>query len=105
MSTGTDVRQFIESENAQHQVVVWSKSYCPYCISVKDLLQKSVVPKPTDIQIHELDRMPNGAAIQNELYNMTKQRTVPNVFIKNQHVGGNDDCQHLYRTGELKELL
>ena len=101
MSTSTSVRQFIENETAQHQVVVWSKSYCPHCSSVKNLLQNSV----TDVQIFELDRMPNGTAIQDELYNMTKQRTVPNVFIKNQYVGGNDDCQQLHRTGKLEELL
>jgi glutaredoxin 3 len=105
MSTSTSVRQFIENETSQHQVVVWSKSYCPYCSSVKNLLQNSVTPKPTDVQIYELDRMPNGAAIQDELYKMTKQRTVPNVFINNRHVGGNDDCQQLHRTGQLKELL
>jgi glutaredoxin 3 len=105
MNTPVSVRQFIEQENAQHQVVVWSKSYCPYCTSAKNLLQNTVSPPPTDIKIYELDRMSNGAAIQDELYNMTRQQTVPNVFIKNQHVGGNDDCQHLYRTGQLKELL
>ena len=105
MSASTNVRQFIENETAQHQVVIWSKSYCPYCTSVKDLFQNSVTPQPTDVQIYELDRMSNGAAIQNELYNMTKQRTVPNVFINRQHVGGNDDCQHLHRTGQLKERL
>ena len=105
MSAATSVLQFIADENSQHQVVIWSKSYCPYCTSAKNLFKNSVTPKPTDVQIYELDRMPNGAAIQNELYNITKQRTVPNVFIKNQHVGGNDDCQQLHRTGKLTELL
>ena len=100
-NTDMSVRQFIESENAKHQVVIWSKSYCPYCTSAKNLLQNSA----TNVQIYELDRMSNGNDIQNELYQMTRQRTVPNVFIKNQHVGGNDDCQHLHRTGQLKEML
>ena len=30
---------------------------------------------------------------------------MPNVFIKGQHLGGNDDTQRAARSGKLQELL
>lgn len=31
--------------------------------------------------------------MQDALYDLTGQRTVPNIFIKQQHIGGNSDLQ------------
>jgi glutaredoxin 3 len=102
-ASSTDLQQFIEHAIAQHPVVVFSKAYCPYCTSAKKLLQ-STTP-PNDIIIYELDQMPNGSKIQQALYGRTGQSTVPNIFVHRQHVGGNDDVQRLYRSGELNKLL
>jgi glutaredoxin 3 len=41
-------------------------------------------------KIHELDVLPDGAAMQAALLELTGQRTVPNVFINGKHLGGND---------------
>ncbi len=60
---------------------------------------------PLQIKIIELDRVKNGSKIQDELYRLTGQSTVPNVFVNNQHVGGNDDTQAAYRSGQLVRLL
>jgi len=61
--------------------------------------------KDVDTAVHELDNMPNGAAIQENLLQMTGQRTVPNVWVKGQHLGGNDDTQAAKRSGKLQEML
>jgi glutaredoxin 3 len=34
-------------------------------------------------------KLENGAAIQNYLFEKTGQKTVPNIFIGSQHIGGN----------------
>jgi len=96
-----DIRSFIESENRSHAVVVWSKSYCPYCTQTKRLFQQQDV----DVVVHELDQHPHGTRIQEELHRLTGQRTVPSVFVRNQHVGGNDDTHRAHRSGELARLL
>ena len=36
---------------------------------------------------------------------MTGQRTVPSVWIKGQHVGGNSDVQALAESGKLQKML
>ncbi len=56
-------------------------------------------------KIIELDTMSNGSDIQAALAEFTGQRTVPNVFIKGKHVGGNDKTQAAHKSGELQKLL
>ena len=58
-----------------------------------------------DAKVIELDGMENGAEIQGALLDISGQRTVPNVFIKGEHLGGNDDTQAAARSGKLEELL
>jgi len=49
--------------------------------------------------------MSDGPAIQDTLKSMTGQGTVPNVWINGTHVGGNDDMQAAFRSGELKKVF
>ena len=58
-----------------------------------------------DAKIIELDEIDNGAEIQGALLDLSGQRTVPNVFIKGAHLGGNDDTQNAGSSGKLKEML
>ena len=36
---------------------------------------------------------------------MTGRRTVPNVFVKGQSIGGGDDTERLYNSGELQKMV
>lgn len=57
-------------------------------------------------QVHELDKMgDDGPALQHALLQMTGQKSVPNVFVKGEHIGGNDDTQAAAKEGKLKEML
>jgi glutaredoxin 3 len=58
-----------------------------------------------DAKVYELDNMDNGADIQSALLDISGQRTVPNVFVKGKHLGGNDDTQAAARSGKLEEML
>ncbi|KAH7847663.1 hypothetical protein Vadar_028747 [Vaccinium darrowii] len=86
---------------ASNPVVVFSKSYCPYCVSVKKLL--------TDIgatyKVIELDSEADGTEIQAALKEWTGQRTVPNVFIGGNHIGGCDATTAMHKGGKLMPLL
>ena len=53
----------------------------------------------------ELDQREDGAAVQSALAELTGQRTVPNVFIKGKHLGGNDDTQRANSDGSLLQML
>ena len=53
----------------------------------------------------ELDERDDGQDIQDALAEMTGQRTVPSVFVKGTHVGGNDDTQRGLRDGSVQRML
>ena len=99
------ILDFIQHEIKHHDVVIFSKSYCPYCRAAKSLFRDTIGISNDKLKIHELDELPNGAAIQATLKEWTGQATVPNIFIRGHHVGGNDAVQQAHREGTLDTLL
>eukprot|EP00527_Entomoneis_sp_CCMP2396_P009172 CAMPEP_0198137948 /NCGR_PEP_ID=MMETSP1443-20131203/1371_1 /TAXON_ID=186043 /ORGANISM="Entomoneis sp., Strain CCMP2396" /LENGTH=118 /DNA_ID=CAMNT_0043799535 /DNA_START=159 /DNA_END=515 /DNA_ORIENTATION=- len=100
-SSATSPLDFAKSEIESNKVVVFSKSYCPFCTSTKNLLEDMEV----DFKLYELDQMDNGGDIQAALQEMSGQRTVPNTFINGAHVGGNSELQAVAKNGKLQEML
>jgi len=49
--------------------------------------------------------MDNGKEIQDYLFEITNQKTVPNTFISGQHIGGNDRLQEKHKNGELMPII
>ncbi|KAJ5084500.1 hypothetical protein NUU61_009079 [Penicillium alfredii] len=96
MAAAKTKAQTLINENG---VVVFSKSYCPYCNATKQLLNE-LGAKYTAL---ELDQVDDGSAIQSALQEISSQRTVPNVFISQKHIGGNSDLQAKKR--DLPALL
>jgi len=93
----TKVKRIIE----ENPVAVFSKSYCPYCKAAKETLSKA----GATYYALELDQIDDGSELQNALQELTDQRTVPNIFIGQNHIGGNSDLQSKSKEGELKQLL
>lgn len=93
--------KMIQDHNTANQVVIYSKTYCPYCRATKSLLKKNQI----EAKVIELDQEPQGAAIQQALLAMTGQRTVPHVFVNHKHVGGNDSVQEAFRDGTFHCML
>ncbi|XP_029358359.1 thioredoxin reductase 3 isoform X2 [Echeneis naucrates] len=91
------IQQLIDS----NQVMVFSKSYCPYCVKVKDLFTELKV----ECNVLELDLLEDGTNYQEMLLEMTGQKTVPNVFINKTHLGGCDKTMQAHKDGSLQQLL
>mmetsp|Transcript_10129 Transcript_10129/g.12073 ORF Transcript_10129/g.12073 Transcript_10129/m.12073 type:complete len:85 (-) Transcript_10129:19-273(-) len=81
--------------------MIYSKSYCPFCVKVKDLFQNQLGITPTVI---ELDEQPNEE-MESTLKGMTNQRTVPQVFVNGEFIGGCDDTLKAAGNGKLQEFL
>ncbi|KAI5949592.1 hypothetical protein KGF54_005469 [Candida jiufengensis] len=96
-----ELKKSIQSTIESNKIVVYSKSYCPYCTSTKQILSQNGV-NPTII---ELNQITDGSSIQQGLYEITGQRTVPNIFINGEHIGGNSDLVDLNSKGLLKSKL
>merc|ERR1719263_764609 len=92
----------VEDTVASSDVVVFSKSWCPFCSQTKALFESM---DGVDATVVELDLEADGAETQAALAELTGQRTVPNVFIRGTHLGGNDDTQRAFASGALAAML
>ena len=81
------------------KVLMYSTAVCPYCIRAEQLLKNKGV---TDIEKIRVDLEP---ARREEMMERTGRRTVPQIYIGTQHVGGFDDLAALDRAGQLEPLL
>jgi glutaredoxin 3 len=80
-------------------VQIYTTRFCPYCVAAKTLLKRKGVA---------YDEIDVGSAIERreEMVQRANGRmTVPQIFIGDVHVGGNDDLQALERAGKLDALL
>lgn len=80
------------------KVIVYSKENCPYCRMAKDLLSAR------KISFEEI-RVDLDHSKLEEMLALSKRRTVPQIFINDQSIGGYDDLAALANSGKLDELL
>eukprot|EP00262_Sarcandra_glabra_P016759 TRINITY_DN5563_c0_g1_i1.p1 TRINITY_DN5563_c0_g1~~TRINITY_DN5563_c0_g1_i1.p1 ORF type:complete len:130 (-),score=22.18 TRINITY_DN5563_c0_g1_i1:281-670(-) len=92
---------FVKKTVSSHNIVIFSKSYCPYCRRAKSVF-KELKKAP---HVIELDQREDGGAIQDALSVIVGKRTVPQVFINGKHIGGSDDTVEAYESGSLAKLL
>lgn len=79
-------------------VIVYTTTVCPYCVRAKQLLdRKGVAYREINVS--------NDTETRLALVARTGQRTVPQIFINDQPVGGCDDLYALERAGKLDPLL
>ena len=80
-------------------VRVFKTTRCPYCTMAIRFLQEV---KKVSVQIEDLT---GDMEARRALMEETGQRTVPQIFIGDTHVGGYDELRALDRRGELDPLL
>ncbi|KAK3102799.1 hypothetical protein FSP39_014001 [Pinctada imbricata] len=96
-----NLKDVINNYIQKNKVMVFSKTTCPFCTKVKDLLKSMNV----QYEVLELDKADNGSELQNTLQQLSGQRTVPNVYINSKHLGGCDDTMKAHKEGRLSEML
>lgn len=80
-------------------VEIYTTKLCPYCVRAKNLLNA----KDVDFVEHDL----TGKDEEREalLKRSNGMRTVPQIFINGQHIGGYDNLAELEDKGELDKML
>ena len=80
-------------------VEIYTWSTCPFCIRAKALLKQ----KNVQYQEYVIDGDESARSVMSQRAN--GRRSVPQIFIENQHIGGCDDLYALDRSGKLDALL
>lgn len=81
------------------KVEIYTWSTCPFCIRAKDLLRR----KQVDFVEYSIDG--DEAARAKMAQRANGRRSVPQIFINDQHIGGCDDIFALETKGQLEPLL
>ncbi len=82
----------------QSKVVIYSKANCPYCDWAKQLLDnKKIRYEEVRVDLDESQRV--------LMEQKSGRRTVPQIFINDQPIGGFDDLSTLDKAGKLDTLL
>lgn len=80
------------------KIEIYSKEWCPYCTKAKALLRSK------KLEYEEID-VTSDAEAERDMIEKSQRRTVPQIFIDNQSVGGYDDLAQLNASGALDQLL
>ena len=81
------------------EIKIYRTTYCPYCDMAKNLFRKM------DVEFEEID-VTSDPAMRKKLVEMTGGlRTVPQIFIDGEPIGGYTDALALYQKGELQQKV
>ena len=101
----SDESEMLTDAIRAHRVVIVSKSYCPYCRAVKKLMAEQYPEVHPHVIEIDLDTRVDMTKFQNAMAETYGQRTVPQVFIGAERVGGSDDTFKAHVDGTLSRLL
>lgn len=93
-AAGSDVEPTTEAK----KVVVYGTQTCPYCTAARMLLTKKGVDFE-DILVSGNDEL------RQEMQRLSGGRTVPQIFINDEPIGGFDDMYSLDQEGQLDAML
>lgn len=79
-------------------VTIYTTPYCPYCHAAKELLADK------GVDFTEID-VAGDTSERARLVDVTGQRTVPQIFIGEESIGGYDELASLEGRGQLDPLL
>jgi alkyl hydroperoxide reductase subunit F len=77
---------------------IYSKDWCPYCAKAKALLRSEGIGYEELDVTHDKER-------EQEMVDRSGRRTVPQLFLDGQPLGGYDDLAKLHGQGLLKSML
>lgn len=79
-------------------LTLYTKDYCPYCVMAKNLLTS------IGAVFEEIDITASPETIM-ELVKKSGMRTVPQIFVWDECLGGYDSIAKLHQEGKLLEKL
>jgi glutaredoxin 3 len=83
---------------SQPAVVMYITNWCPYCERARSLLAAK------NVSFEEID-IESAAEKRAEMHTRSGQRSVPQIFIGDYHVGGSSELLALEAAGKLDALL
>uniref|UniRef100_A0A8R1TU12 Glutaredoxin domain-containing protein n=1 Tax=Onchocerca volvulus TaxID=6282 RepID=A0A8R1TU12_ONCVO len=94
---------YMEKIIQSHKVVIFSKTYCPYSVRMKNLIENYNI---TDQIVMELNLQSDMHKMQDYLKRRSGGiRTVPQLYVNGKFIGGFDTVKRKEMSGELAKIF
>ena len=81
------------------KIIMYTSSYCPFCNNAEQLLTNK------GFDIDEKIYVDQDPEILSSMMKITGKRTVPQIFIGENYIGGFDELRKIDLSGELDRIL
>jgi len=87
------------TEEDQPDIVLYTKSWCGFCLRAKSLLERR------GLEYREID-VTFDRELEDEMIRLAGGRsTVPQIFVRGTHIGGSEELARLAAAGGLDDML
>ena len=81
------------------KIIMYTSSYCPFCNNAEQLLSNK------GFVIDEKIYVDQDPEVLSSMMKITGKRTVPQIFIDENYIGGFDELRKIDLSGELDRML
>jgi cysteine synthase len=101
-----DAARFVTKVVNEEPVVMFALEWCEFCWTVRKLFARAgVAYRSVDLDSVEYQKGDLGGRIRAVLANRTGAKTIPQIFIGGEHIGGCTDVLDAWRDGSLRRRL
>ena len=99
-------KEYLQEKINKNKVVIFSQTTCGYCVLAKELFDNMGI-EYTTVELNDSSNCPESdcMSLRRALMSKTGMRTVPQIFINGQKIGGYTDVAELAEKGLLKSML
>jgi cysteine synthase A len=92
--------------DSEQPLVLFALEWCEFCWSLRKLFAKYAIPyRSVDLDSTAYQRDDRGGQIRAVLRARTGSKTIPQVFVGGQYIGGCTDTLEMFKDGRLQRLL
>lgn len=104
MSEANFVAEVLADKN--QPVVLFALEWCEFCWSVRKFFKRLDIPyRSVDLDSVEYQQDSRGRNVRDVLEARTGMKTIPQIFVGGEHVGGCTDVFDTWKTGDFQRLL
>ncbi len=106
VALGPTAASFVSNVVEKEPVVMFALEWCEFCWSVRKLFTKlGIAYRSVDVDSVEFQKEDLGGKIRAVLADRTGAKTLPQVFVGGEHIGGATDVFDTWRNGAFQQRL
>ena len=81
------------------EILIYSSQFCPYCVNAEKLLLNKGIKNIKKIMVDE------NPSYMDEMIKITGEKTVPQIFIGDKHIGGFEKLRSINNYGNIDKII